>query len=57
LEVLKWIASGKANKQMALEMNISMRTIEKHRSNLMGKLHIHDIAGLTRYAIKLGGSC
>jgi len=54
LEVLQLIAEGKANKESAAELNISIKTIEKHRQSLMEKLNIHDTAGLTRYAIAAG---
>ena len=54
LEVLQLIAEGKANKETASELGISMKTVEKHRENLMAKLDIHDTAGLTRYAIGAG---
>jgi DNA-binding NarL/FixJ family response regulator len=50
-EVLQLIAEGLANKQIAAELCLSIKTIEKHRQQLMNKLNIHDIAGLTRYAI------
>ena len=53
-EVLQLIAEGKANKEMASELEISIKTVEKHRQHLMGKLGIHDTAGLTRYAISTG---
>ena len=53
-EVLQLIAEGKANKQTADELNISIKTVEKHRQTLMKKLEIHDTAGLTRYAIATG---
>src|SRR6266516_5467306 len=53
-EVLQLIAEGKANKQIAAELNISIKTVEKHRQQLMNKLNIHTIAGLTRYAISKG---
>lgn len=53
-EVLQLIAEGKANKQMAAELGISVKTVEKHRENLMAKLKIHDTAGLTRYAMNAG---
>jgi DNA-binding NarL/FixJ family response regulator len=53
-EVLQLIAEGRANKETAAELNISIKTVEKHRGNLMGKLDIHDTAGLTRYAIEVG---
>jgi two-component system, NarL family, nitrate/nitrite response regulator NarL len=52
--VLQLIAEGKANKQIASELGISIKTVEKHRQHLMQKLGIHDIAGLTRYAIAAG---
>ena len=54
MEVLQLIAEGKANKQTASELGISMKTVEKHREKLMSKLDIHDTAGLTRYAISAG---
>ena len=53
-EVLQLIAEGEANKQIASELEISIKTVEKHRQHLMEKLHIHDTAGLTRYAISAG---
>ena len=54
LQVLRLIAEGAANKQMATNLGISVKTIEKHRQHLMKKLRIHDIAGLTRYAAEKG---
>lgn len=54
IEVLQLIAEGMANKQTAVELHISIKTVEKHRDNLMQKLNIHDTAGLTRYAISAG---
>ena len=54
LEMLQLIAEGMANKQAAAELGISIKTVEKHRQNLMNKLDIHDTAGLTRYAIAAG---
>ncbi len=53
-EVLQLVAEGFANKQIAATLHISIKTVEKHRQQLMNKLGIHDIAGLTRYAIKHG---
>ena len=53
-EVLQLVAEGSANKQIAAELGISIKTVEKHRQNLMDKLKIHDTAGLTRYAIAAG---
>jgi len=54
MEVLQLIAEGKANKETAAELGISLKTVEKHRTQLMKKLDIHDTAGLTRYAISAG---
>jgi DNA-binding NarL/FixJ family response regulator len=53
-ELLQLIAEGHVNKQIAGELNISIKTVEKHRQHLMEKLDIHDIAGLTRFAIAAG---
>lgn len=53
-EVLQLIAEGFSNKQIAAELNISIKTIEKHRQSLMAKLDIHSIAGLTRHAATNG---
>ncbi len=53
-EVLQLIAEGKANKETAAELGISIKTVEKHRQRLMQKLNIHDTAGLTRYAVSAG---
>src|SRR2546427_2328873 len=50
-EVLQLIAEGRANKQIAAELCISIKTVEKHRQQVMNKLNIHDVAGLTRHAI------
>jgi DNA-binding NarL/FixJ family response regulator len=53
-EVLQLIAEGKTSKQIAAALCISFKTVEKHRQQVMNKLNIHDIAGLTRYAIAKG---
>ncbi|MES2696922.1 MAG: response regulator transcription factor [Verrucomicrobiota bacterium] len=54
LEVLQLVAEGKVNKQIAADLCISIKTVEKHRQQVMNKLNIHDVAGLTRYAISRG---
>jgi DNA-binding NarL/FixJ family response regulator len=54
VEVLQLIAEGRANKESAAELGISIKTVEKHRQALMQKLNIHDTASLTRYAIGAG---
>ena len=54
MEVLQLIAVGKANKETATEMEISIKTVEKHGQRIMDKFNIHDTAGLTRHAIATG---
>ena len=49
-QVLKLIADGFPNKGIAAELGISIKTVEKHRQQVMNKLNIHEIAGLTRHA-------
>ena len=53
-EVLKLIASGFTNKQIAGQLFISVKTVETHRTNIMQKLDVHTTADLVRYAIKTG---
>ncbi len=54
VEVLQLIAEGKSNKEVATELDISVKTVQKHREHLLKKLDLHDTAGLTRYAINAG---
>ena len=53
-EILSLIAEGKSTKQAALQLNISVKTVESHRAQIMERLDIHDVAGLVRYAIRMG---
>lgn len=53
-EVLQLIAEGRTTKQIAQHLEISVKTVETHRSQLMTRLEIHDVAGLVRYAIIVG---
>jgi DNA-binding CsgD family transcriptional regulator len=53
-EVLQLIAEGYANKQIAAELAISIKTVEKHRQRMMAKLDLHDTAGVTRFAVSMG---
>ena len=53
-EVLQLIAEGKTMKEIAALLFISVKTVETHRMRLMGKLDIHETAGLVRYAIRQG---
>jgi len=53
-EILKLIAEGRSNKEIAHVLNISIKTVDTHRTQLMERLDIHDVAGLVRFAIKNG---
>lgn len=53
-EALEFIAQGLRNKEVAVAMGISIKTVEKHRQSVMNKLNIHESAGLTRYALAKG---
>lgn len=53
-QVLQLIAEGKTTKEVATCLSISVKTAESHRTHLMTKLDIHDVAGLVRYAIRHG---
>jgi two-component system, NarL family, response regulator NreC len=53
-EVLQLLAEGKTTKQIAVYLNISIKTIETHRQQVMEKLNMHSIAELTKYAIREG---
>jgi DNA-binding NarL/FixJ family response regulator len=54
IQVLQLIAEGYPNKGIAPILGISIKTVEKHRQQVMDKLNLHDIASLTRYAIAQG---
>lgn len=53
-EVLRLIADGQTSKEIAWLLDLSVKTIEAHRTRIMTKLGIHNVAGLTRYAISRG---
>lgn len=53
-EILKLIAEGKLNKEIAALLNLSIRTVENHRANIMKKLNINNTAELVKYAIQQG---
>jgi DNA-binding NarL/FixJ family response regulator len=53
-EVLQLLAEGHSAQDIAQKLNISARTVEAHRAQLMERLGIHDLAGLVRYAIRTG---
>ncbi|HZG67246.1 MAG TPA: response regulator transcription factor [Herpetosiphonaceae bacterium] len=54
LEVLKLVAEGFTNRQIAARLDISIKTVQSHRANLMDKLDLHDRTELVRYAIRRG---
>ena len=54
LEVLEMLGRGLGTKGIASELHLSVKTIETHRTALMAKLDLHDVAGLVRYAIRIG---
>ena len=53
-EVLQLISEGKSTKQVAVDLNVSAKTVESHRRQAMGKLNIRNVAELTKYAIREG---
>ncbi len=53
-EVLQYLAEGYSSKEIGAKLNISSRTVETHRSNIMSKLDLHSIAELTKFAIREG---
>jgi DNA-binding NarL/FixJ family response regulator len=53
-EVLRLLAEGRTTKGIAHRLGISVKTVEAHRSHLMARLGIRDLAGLVRYAIRTG---
>jgi DNA-binding NarL/FixJ family response regulator len=53
-EILQLIAEGRSTKEIAGDLQISVKTVETHRAQLMDRLDIHDIPGLVRYAMRTG---
>jgi DNA-binding NarL/FixJ family response regulator len=51
-EIVSLLARGRSNKEVATELNISLRTAETHRANIMNKLQLHSVQDLVRYAVK-----
>ena len=54
IEVTQLVAGGQSSKEVAALLNLSVRTVEKHRANIMEKIGVRDVASLTRYAIQHG---
>jgi len=53
-EVLQLVAEGHSNKEIASRLNVALKTVETHRTELMDRLGIHGVASLVRYAIQVG---
>jgi DNA-binding NarL/FixJ family response regulator len=53
-EIIQLIAEGKSTKEIATILNVSVKTVDSHRTQLMERLNIHDVAGLVRYAMRTG---
>ncbi len=53
-EVLRMIARGRRNREIAISLSLSVKTVEKHRANLMNKLGLHNTAALTSFAVERG---
>ena len=51
-EIVQLLAEGKSNKEVALALNISVKTAETHRANIMRKLDLHSVADIVHYAIR-----
>jgi DNA-binding NarL/FixJ family response regulator len=53
-EILQLVAESNSTKEIAAKLGISVKTVDNHRTNLMRKLNLHDVASLTRYALEIG---
>ena len=53
-EILKLVAESNSTKEIAQKLGISVKTVDNHRTNLMRKLNLHDVASLTRYSLEIG---
>jgi two-component system response regulator NreC len=53
-QILRLIAEGKENREIALALGISVRTVEAHRARIMLKLDLESVTGLVRYAVRNG---
>jgi DNA-binding NarL/FixJ family response regulator len=53
-QVLQLLATGRSTREIALGLHLSIKTVETHRAQLMTRLDIHDLAGLVRYAVRVG---
>ena len=51
-EIVQLLAEGKHSKEVAAVLNITVKTVESHRSNILRKLHFHSVTQLVRYAVR-----
>jgi len=54
LEIIRLLAQGKINKEIACQLGIAVRTVEAHRANIMQKLGLHSLADIVQYALRQG---
>ena len=54
LEVLRLVAEGQTTPQIAKRLNLSVKTVETHRSEVMKRLGVHEVVSLVRYAVRVG---
>jgi DNA-binding NarL/FixJ family response regulator len=53
-EIVRLVAAGQMSKEIAFKLNLSVRTVEKHRANIMEKVGVREVASLTRWCIQTG---
>ena len=53
-EVLRLVVAGRTMKEIAADLGLSVKTVEAHRAQMTGRLGIHDVPGLVRYAMRIG---
>ncbi len=54
IEVLRFVAEGHTNREVARRLQLSVKTVESHRGEVMKRLGVHDVAGVVRYAVRVG---
>ena len=54
IEIVQLIAEGHTNQEIAGQLDVSLKTIESHRAQLMSRLDLHDVPGIVRYAVRMG---
>jgi DNA-binding NarL/FixJ family response regulator len=54
IEIARFVTAGLSSKEIASELNLSVRTVEKHRANIMDKIGVSEVASLVRYCVQAG---